>query len=119
MCEIWGRGHFVCVLKFDSHLPEDHRFNTLSKADSLRHHCKLGGGLRLDPRHQCLPEVEVGHSRIVLPPETGEQPSLSVCVFITAVPITKLFVWGEGDSGGHVLLLLSLYLVTVPEPQCQ
>ena len=26
-----------------------------------------------------------------------------LCVFITAVPITKLFAWGEGDSGGHVL----------------
>ena len=24
-------------------------------------------------------------------------------VFITAVPITKLFARGEGDSGGHVL----------------
>jgi hypothetical protein len=24
-------------------------------------------------------------------------------VSITAVPITKLFAWGEGDSGGHVL----------------
>ena len=24
-------------------------------------------------------------------------------VFITAVPITKLFAWGEGDSGGHAL----------------
>jgi hypothetical protein len=24
---------------------------------------------------------------------------VSVCVFITAVPITKLFAWGEGDSG--------------------
>ena len=24
-------------------------------------------------------------------------------VFITTVPITKLFAWGEGDSGGHVL----------------
>jgi hypothetical protein len=24
-------------------------------------------------------------------------------VFIAAVPITKLFAWGEGDSGGHVL----------------
>jgi hypothetical protein len=43
-CEIWDRGHFVCVLKFDSPLPEDHRVNTLSTADSLRHHCKLGGG---------------------------------------------------------------------------
>jgi hypothetical protein len=26
-----------------------------------------------------------------------------VCVFIIAVPITKLCAWGEGDSGGHVL----------------
>jgi len=26
-----------------------------------------------------------------------------VCVFMTAVPITKMFAWGEGDSGGHVL----------------
>ena len=25
------------------------------------------------------------------------------CVFITTVPIIKLFAWGEGDSGGHVL----------------
>ena len=28
---------------------------------------------------------------------------LGVCVFVTAVPIIKLFAWGEGDSGGHVL----------------
>ena len=28
-----------------------------------------------------------------------------VCMYvvITAVPISKLFAWGEGDSGGHVL----------------
>jgi hypothetical protein len=26
-----------------------------------------------------------------------------MCLFITAVPITKLLAWGEGDSGGHVL----------------
>ena len=26
-----------------------------------------------------------------------------MCVFITAVLRTKLFAWGEGDSGGHVL----------------
>ena len=32
-----------------------------------------------------------------------EMVSFSVCVFITAVPIIKLFAWGEGDSGGHVL----------------
>ena len=29
-------------------------------------------------------------------------PRLRVC-FITAGPITKLFAWGEEDSGGHVL----------------
>jgi hypothetical protein len=27
----------------------------------------------------------------------------TVCVFVTAVPITNLLAWGEGDSGGHVL----------------
>jgi hypothetical protein len=26
-----------------------------------------------------------------------------MCVFITALPIIKLFAWGEGDSGGQVL----------------
>jgi len=25
--------------------------------------------------------------------------SALVCVFITAIPITKLFAWGGGDSG--------------------
>jgi hypothetical protein len=30
-----------------------------------------------------------------------------VCVFITAGPIIKLFAWGEGDSGGHVVVLQS------------
>jgi hypothetical protein len=29
--------------------------------------------------------------------------ALVVYVFITAGPIIKLFAWGEGDSGGHVL----------------
>ena len=37
------------------------------------------------------------------------QRLVQTCVFkhtsvlITAVPITKLFAWGEGDKGGHVL----------------
>jgi hypothetical protein len=26
-----------------------------------------------------------------------------VCLFITAVPNTKMCAWGEEDSGGHVL----------------
>jgi hypothetical protein len=42
-CDIWGYDRFVCVLKFDSPLPKDNRVNILSTADSLRHHCKLGG----------------------------------------------------------------------------
>ena len=29
--------------------------------------------------------------------------AVPMCVFNTAVPMTKLFAWGEGDSGGHVL----------------
>jgi hypothetical protein len=29
--------------------------------------------------------------------------SRASCVFITAVPLIKLFAWGEGESGGHVL----------------
>ena len=29
------------------------------------------------------------------------------CVFITAVPITKLFAGGEVDIGGHVLVVIS------------
>ena len=28
---------------------------------------------------------------------------VKLSVFITAVPSIKLFAWGEGDSGGHVL----------------
>jgi hypothetical protein len=28
---------------------------------------------------------------------------MCVCVFITALPITKLFASGKGDSGGHVV----------------
>ena len=33
-----------CVLKFESPLPENHRANILSTADSPLHHCNLGGG---------------------------------------------------------------------------
>jgi hypothetical protein len=44
-----------------------------------------------------------------LRPVWTSRPSVHItkleCVFITAVPITKLFAWGETkvDSGGHVL----------------
>jgi hypothetical protein len=30
-----------------------------------------------------------------------------VCVFIIAVPNTKLCAWGEEDSGGHVCVCVS------------
>jgi hypothetical protein len=30
-------------------------------------------------------------------------PVYPVCVFITAGPSTKMFTWGGGDMGGHVL----------------
>jgi hypothetical protein len=33
----------------------------------------------------------------------GSKRGRRVCVFITAVPNTKLCAWGEEDSGGHVL----------------
>ena len=33
----------------------------------------------------------------------GQLRTASLCVFITAVPIAKLFAGVEGDSGGHVL----------------
>jgi hypothetical protein len=46
-------------LKFDSPLPEDHRVNILSTADSLRH-LQTRRRIRLNPRHQCLPKIEVG-----------------------------------------------------------
>jgi hypothetical protein len=29
---------------------------------------------------------------------------IDLCVFITAVPIIKLFAWGEGDSGLRVFI---------------
>ncbi len=46
-----------------------------------------------EPTHQLLQARNRLHT-----PRVGQ-----VCVFITAGPITKLFAWGEGDSGGHVL----------------
>ena len=45
--------------------------------------------------------LNISRSLLNLTPNLQKQAN--VCVFITAVPITKLFAWGEGDSGGHVL----------------
>ena len=82
-----GLGLCVWVPKFDFPLPEhkDHRVNTLSTADTLHHHCKLGGGSASIPGTSVyggrsgVERLSDGHnecSRIVLPPETGEQPWL-------------------------------------------
>ena len=84
-CEIWGCGPFVCVLKFDSPIPEDHRVNILSTADSPRHPCKLGAPPRFPAPVSTEDRIGAGGSsdgqdeqhRIILPPETGEKPSLS------------------------------------------
>jgi hypothetical protein len=46
------------------------------------------------------------HEQVVVFPSSpgpGLRRFESVCVFITAVPIIKLFAWVEGDSGGYVL----------------
>ena len=56
-----------------------------------------------------LPSLSLSLPPSLLPPLSPPSPfpllllSLALCVFITAVPITKLFTWGEGDRGGHVL----------------
>jgi hypothetical protein len=38
---------------------------------------------------------------------------MCVCVFITAGPSTKLFTWGGGDMGGHVLRETTLSLAVI------
>jgi hypothetical protein len=59
-----------------------------------------GGGVAVRPR---LPGARYG-----LPCPVpgcyscGQLAGVCVC-FITAGPITKLFAWGEEESGGHVL----------------
>ena len=46
----------------------------------------------------------LGRSRATQPPNLRLQRlCVCVCVFITAGPSTKLFAWGGGDIGGHVL----------------
>jgi hypothetical protein len=54
--------------------------------------------LRIPPR--CHPLL--GDRLRSLSVERPEAVQL-LCVFITAVHIIKLFAWGEGASGGHVL----------------
>ncbi len=47
--------------------------------------------------------MELGSYFLFLQEQIKDIIIIGVCVFITAVPIIKLFAWGEGDTGGHVL----------------
>jgi hypothetical protein len=64
------------------------------------------GSRRVRERERTLGLLLCHAAAFKLPPATFAFAScclLRVCVFITAVPIIKLFAWGEGFSGGHVL----------------
>jgi hypothetical protein len=59
--------------------------------------------------HTCFLQSPAGGTQwvysgrlIVVSVRTNKRHHQSVC-FITAGPITKLFAWGEEESGGHVL----------------
>jgi len=47
--------------------------------------------------------MELGSYFLFLQEQIKDIIIIGVCVFITAVPIIKLFAWGEGGTGGHVL----------------
>jgi hypothetical protein len=49
-------------------------------------------------------QADETHAILALPDiiAKGKHSARRVC-FITAGPITKLFAWGEEESGGHVL----------------
>jgi hypothetical protein len=66
--------------------------------------CYISFSAFLDFSEECLslPEPEFNEGLMTIPGIRACQ-TLLVCVFITAVPNTKLFAWGEEDSGGHVL----------------
>jgi hypothetical protein len=47
-------------------------------------------------KHGCVQTWNLGKRPVA-------EAAARLCVFITAVPNTKLFAWGDEDSGGHVL----------------
>jgi len=47
--------------------------------------------------------VGVADLALILPCVTSANEIMASLCFITAGPITKLFAWGEEESGGHVL----------------
>jgi hypothetical protein len=86
-----------------AHAAEDHQC----------HYCELDTFCFVDTQYQCPQHSSspagsddltdcVCHAGFFLC-QSRQSLCVRVCVFITAVPIIKLFAWGEGDSGGHVL----------------
>ena len=74
-----GRESHYCKVNYDEGSPR-----LQSKRRRKKHH-------HPPPTNTCCCCTKAGHR----------------CVFIAAVPIIKLFVRGEGDSGGHVLMCYS------------
>ena len=67
---------------------------------------KEGGGGEGEREGACAASLSLYLYPLARSPASFHRSSLRPrlrCVFITAVPIIKLFAWGEGDSGGHVL----------------
>ena len=55
------------------------------------------------PNQQPIGGSDPNHGGILSPPRAVRWVKLVCVCFITAGPITKLFAWGEEESGGHVL----------------
>jgi len=63
------------------------------------------GPLLTPPPSSSPPKTPTRSYSTQTPPRNGNPtpPPPGVCVFITAGPSTKLFAWGGGDIGRHVL----------------
>jgi len=82
----------ILVLKFDSPLPEDHRVNTLSTADSLRHHCKLGGGSDSIPGTSVYRRPKWGRKIVTMKPKSSinHGPDMATTASKTEVTLQEI-----------------------------
>jgi hypothetical protein len=81
-----------------STIPLPAREQSCNRSWSNKHTRQGLHGLQTTPRRKpCRARVCSGTARPAQP-ITGR-----LCLFITAVPLIKLFALGEGESGGHVL----------------
>ena len=69
------------------------------KLENKRNQFSLRSPSRVPYRTELIPRAPKGRHG----PVTLNVGIRSVCLLFIAVPNTKLFAWGEGDSGGHVL----------------